>query len=767
MSSSSSSGPSSSSFPSDVSLTSSDDEYTVVYETASSMTSSSGSSASSSGAVVGVREVAEEAEENSTGEGSSLSSSASGNTALELAYLTRHLEKDIKQRISLKRLRRSFRASLVEMLAYGIFLTVFSLVALNSREPLHSFQMNDFMKDLFLYEEFPEPKIYKTFFDVATWEEFWEYMKAPLLNGLFESPDVGLGRGYIYGQNYIVGTVRIRQVRTRTGTCDIEDDFKTVIPFCVDKYRSSNVEKAPHTPLLKPYRSPSELGTTRQLARLQHFEGGGYVEDFSISDNVTVHLEHMTELENAGWIDLQTRVVWVDFTTYNANLNLFHIAQMAFEFLPSGGVFPSYTFRVARLYKYADTILGRAQLAGEIVILFFVVCYLIQEVYELWRLGCIQYWQNGWNVIDLINMLLFLVVFVMRVVILVKLQDLSIDPSNTRRFYNFQPISLLNSAEQNILAVNAFILWFKVFKYTKFLPGMDIIAETVSKSIRNTVSFVAMMAFVLFGFAQAGVLAFGTDVPGFHTFIDTFFTLLRSLLGDFDFVAMQESNRVFGPLYFLTFIILVFFILLSMFMAILNDAYTEVQDSARDKQKDKINLLHLFGAWVKDKTASAQEEEEDAANLQQAIIAGDWDDDDVLSMEEIEEIYLKYKTEARQLLGVNSARELLAEFDLDHDGQLSVEEQKRLLANLNDRKLRAQIARHAIRTDGTEVHAPELIDGDELDAELAAYLASVKRDLANFHGRLSKIDKHLRILMRHVHTKTQAGGGGDSDSDSS
>ena len=86
---------------------------------------------------------------------------------------------------------------------------------------------------------------------------------------------------------------------------------------------------------------------------------------------------------------------------------------------------------------------------------------------------------------------------------------------------------------------------------------------------------------MLFGFAQAGVLAFGVDVFDFRTFTDTFFTVLRIMLGDFDFESMQYSNRFFGPIYFVAFMVLVFFIMLSLFLAILNDAYLNVQEEQR------------------------------------------------------------------------------------------------------------------------------------------------------------------------------------------
>lgn len=587
--------------------------------------------------------------------------------------------------------------------------------------------------------------IYKSFFSVQAEKEFWEYLNGVLMPQLF-NPVPGLGRGFVLGQNILVGTLRLRQVRVRAGTCRIESEFKTVFPECYARYSGSRIEKESFTVKGRRYFSAKELKTQTQLAGLQLYEGGGFIEDFSLSDDLDVHLAHLAELRADGWLDLQTRVVWVDFTTYNANLNLAHVAQMSFEFMPSGGIFPAYTYRVMRIYKYPDTALGRAQLAGEIILLFFIAYYLLQEVYEMWLLGCIMYWQSGWNVIDLLNVLLFICVFGVRIAFVTAVRNLKIDPTETRSFFNFQPASLLNSTEQNILACNAFILWFKIFKYTRFLPGMDVISETVARSLRNTVSFVAMMAFVLFGFAQAGVLAFGTDVPGYHTFIDTFFTLLRTLLGDFDFESMQRSNRVFGPLYFLSFIVLVFFILLSMFMAILNDAYTDVQDSLREEQKGKVNLLHVFGDWMKDKEGGLDEFVEGADNLQDALM-GDAADDDILDREEIEMIFQKYKKEAKQLLGVNSADELLREFDTDGDNLLSRAEQENLFKNLSERKVQAQVQKHQLSLAGTAAPAPKIFDAAELDSEFAAYLTSVKRDLLAFHERMSRMDAQMQLVV--------------------
>lgn len=76
------------------------------------------------------------------------------------------------------------------------------------------------------------------------------------------------------------------------------------------------------------------------------------------------------------------------------------------------------------------------------------------------------------------------------------------------------------------------------------------------------------------------------------------FTLLRTILGDFDYPEIEKANRILAPIYFLSYIFLVFFVLLvslkynilllytnilcnfvlqNMFLAIINDTYADVK----------------------------------------------------------------------------------------------------------------------------------------------------------------------------------------------
>ena len=51
-------------------------------------------------------------------------------------------------------------------------------------------------------------------------------------------------------------------------------------------------------------------------------------------------------------------------------------------------------------------------------------------------------------------------------------------------------------------------------------------------------------------------------IKDYSTFGDAVFTLMRIILGDFDFAAIESADRVIGPIYFLSYVFFVFFVLL-------------------------------------------------------------------------------------------------------------------------------------------------------------------------------------------------------------
>ena len=68
------------------------------------------------------------------------------------------------------------------------------------------------------------------------------------------------------------------------------------------------------------------------------------------------------------------------------------------------------------------------------------------------------------------------------------------------------------------------------------------------------------------------VRQFGPYMKSYSDFPTSMMSLFRALLGEFEYEEMQKTDEVVGPLLFLTFMLLVLFVLVNMFIAILSEA---------------------------------------------------------------------------------------------------------------------------------------------------------------------------------------------------
>ncbi|NIG57831.1 polycystic kidney disease 2-like 1 protein [Pontoporia blainvillei] len=166
--------------------------------------------------------------------------------------------------------------------------------------------------------------------------------------------------------------------------------------------------------------------------------------------------------------------------------------------------------------------------------------------------------------------------------------------------------------QYNMNAVNLFFAWIKIFKYISFNKTMTRLSSTPACCAKDILGFAVMFFIVFFASAQLGYLLLGTQVESFNTFIKCMcvfclftppwpltlqlcgcvFTQFRIILGDFDDNAIDNANRILGPAYFVTYVFFVFFVLLNMFLAIINDTYSEVKEgSAGQDELQRSDLL--------------------------------------------------------------------------------------------------------------------------------------------------------------------------------
>lgn len=197
-----------------------------------------------------------------------------------------------------------------------------------------------------------------------------------------------------------------------------------------------------------------------------------------------------------------------------------------------------------------------------------------------------SYWTHFWHWFNWVNYTVFIITLGLKLSYYLP----SLEYVNGRGDLDIQQASLDFEALGwtyyqmiNFQAFNNIFVWLKAFSFLKYINA-DVanLSYTVTNAAKDCGLFLLIFAMVIFSYAQAFHIAFGTDIAEYKTLLDAVFGLFKTLLGDFDFESMKARNAYLGPLLFITFEIVCYFVFLNMFLAILNKTYSDVVDHGVD-----------------------------------------------------------------------------------------------------------------------------------------------------------------------------------------
>jgi hypothetical protein len=148
----------------------------------------------------------------------------------------------------------------------------------------------------------------------------------------------------------------MRQLRIQSTSCDNQK----ILSICQDDYNLFHEEKGSFNPgwtslnqtiqiytssieQAFQYQTGNQLNTSVYMGEYATYDSGGYVYAYHgrLSDLQT----NISELHQLGWIDRQTRAVFIQISLYNPNAQLYTSVILLVEFLSTGGVFPQSHFQ--------------------------------------------------------------------------------------------------------------------------------------------------------------------------------------------------------------------------------------------------------------------------------------------------------------------------------------------------------------------------------------------------------------------------------------
>ncbi|XP_061208030.1 polycystin-2-like protein 2 isoform X2 [Neopsephotus bourkii] len=477
---------------------------------------------------------------------------------------------------------------------YVLFLIDLSILAFGmvSTDMYH---LNTVMTHLFM-----EPAEGKDGFGtIRSKSDFWKFVQGPLLDGLYWDKWYNnktlpfQNYSHIYYENLLLGAAQVRQVKVRNNTCSIYPYFRSFLDECYSEYHyqaEDRSDDALRNESEWKY-TPADSFTLWYLGSMGLYGGGGYL--FTLPKSKQESIEKLASLKQNNWLTRGTRVVFIDFSTYNANINLFCVVRLVVEFPATGGAFTSIQIYSVKLLRYT-TRYDYFVASCEIIFLLFIVTFITQEAIKIVKLKW-EYFRSGWSWLELMLLTVSLLSIIFNIYRTVEVNLLMGELLSDANVYpDLHFLTFWQVLYNNMIAVNILFAWIKVLKYVRFNKTMERLSSTLSRCAKDITGFAIMFFIVFFAYAQFGYLVFGSQLEDFSTFQKCIFTQFRIVLGDFDFGNTEAVNRILGPIYFISFVFFVFFILLNMFLAIINNTYKEVKAEYNVMPSHKLPIRDLF-----------------------------------------------------------------------------------------------------------------------------------------------------------------------------
>eukprot|EP01065_Artemidia_motanka_P003489 TRINITY_DN1166_c3_g1_i1.p1 TRINITY_DN1166_c3_g1~~TRINITY_DN1166_c3_g1_i1.p1 ORF type:complete len:1057 (+),score=210.70 TRINITY_DN1166_c3_g1_i1:117-3287(+) len=367
-------------------------------------------------------------------------------------------------------------------------------------------------------------------------------------------------------------------------------------------------------------------------------------------------LDHLAELKRFQWVRPGTSAVVVEFTLYNANVRTGVVSRLVFEFLPTGAVVPYASVKTLDLYE-VETFHEGGVLLGEMILTLWVGYYLLVELRKIkryvslpWRHcqvccmnkirrealspiivcpncqrpfhpflqpycpDCYQnvhqlhqcwrgYFQDVWNVIDFVNITIFIVVFGYRYKMRFDLAAVEIRTET--QFIQFYPIAWQQSFVKYLNSFNVIFSFMKLVKYLGKIRVLGRLMATMRISIVPLVNLLGIVALLLLGFSLAFMLAFGGDVYDYRDLGYAMVSLFRMWTGkgEFDWAGLEDSNEPLADILYLSFTICMCFVITYVVVAVICEAHAAAGIEVKRERVDYLNsalklILRNIRNWL-------------------------------------------------------------------------------------------------------------------------------------------------------------------------
>ncbi|XP_043567133.1 polycystin-1 isoform X1 [Chiloscyllium plagiosum] len=342
--------------------------------------------------------------------------------------------------------------------------------------------------------------------------ELWKWMAEVLLPYLYNNRS-----------RTLLGCPRIRQIRSKINNvqCLQQPSSLPIITQCLQDpglHDNSDHEAGWKSPITNPsdtwsYSSP-DLPGVWYWGQNAVYDSGGYIQKLGRTRDQSNYT--LWNLQERNWLDVRTRAIFIEFTQYFQNVDLYSVVTLLLEFPFSGGASTSIDIKPFSLLQLSTGV--DFLLIMMIFLMLFVLYFTVTELVLISRRGK-SYFLQFWNYLHWCIIILSICCVVLHLKCArIGDKQWAIYRSSPNSFTNFYEMAYLSYVFTSVTATLLFLLTIKAARQLRFIRKWSIFGKTLYNSAKELMVIGATLVGLALVYAQIGYLVFSANLDDFKTF---------------------------------------------------------------------------------------------------------------------------------------------------------------------------------------------------------------------------------------------------------
>ncbi|KAH8239543.1 hypothetical protein KR032_005338, partial [Drosophila birchii] len=421
----------------------------------------------------------------------------------------------------------------------------------------------------------------------------YDFIELSLIIPFTDTSDISGGVPWIHAEGTrLLGVVRLRQVRNKDksmGLVKPQFDFGDYSEgWALPYVRESYTDK--FWPIYQPWVSQEPniqdriiLSVTHRGGFISYPEITGYVN--LLCDTRAKSMMVLNYLRDHNWLDSNTSALFMDFTLYNADANLFSVCTLWLEQFPFGGIKTHLKIESSKCLEGVNEVSALGMLALYLFViawLMYAKAFWVKVWYEPKQL------KKPWMLVDALILILCSIAVVIRGVRdnMVRGMIRRVEISVMVSFINFKEPAMLTYLCKILEGFSMSLITMRLWKAMQFASTFQLFTTTLYLAKNDLLWAIMVTLIFLFAIGTAAVTINGSNAIQFSTVMKGIISLTCFAFGFSSHVEPADlffGGKCIGIVLYVILAFVVKMILINIIVSILENQMAQVK-TQRDNE---------------------------------------------------------------------------------------------------------------------------------------------------------------------------------------